>query len=105
MKDFLNKATVILTIFLFLSASFVFAHSESHQPDTVTKQLYPSSSNFVDFSLLSGFLTLIFVISTVLAGRFMKKGRIKVKTHHVLAYITLVLTLTHGIYNLIVHYF
>lgn len=105
MKDILKKVSMILAVFMFLSVSFVFAHSESHTPDSTVGQEYQPSSNIVDFSLISGLLTLILVISTVLAGRFMKKGRVKIKTHHLLAYITLVSAITHGIYNLIVHYF
>jgi hypothetical protein len=54
-------------------------------------------------SVVSGLLTLTLLISTAVAGRLMKKRKIKAATHHKLAYITVVVALAHGIYNFLTY--
>lgn len=98
-----RKTAILLIALLLLSAPFIFAHTKS-QDDLDVEEQHVQSSNIVDISLISGIVTLILVILAVGAGRFMRKRKMKAKTHHMLAYITLVLALTHGIYNLFVHY-
>jgi hypothetical protein len=61
------------------------------------------SGEMIEISVLSGLVTFILLVSTVTAGRLMKKGKIKAATHHKLAYITVVVALAHGIYNFLTH--
>jgi hypothetical protein len=57
----------------------------------------------LEFGVISGLVTLICVISTVVAGRLMKKGKVKARTHHALAHVLVALALFHGIYNFVTH--
>jgi len=104
MMNHLKKMGIILITFLLLRAPLVFAHSRSHEQDSIkVEQQITPSPDILNIPLISGLITLILIITTVIAGRLMKKGKIRVKTHHILAYATLILGLTHGIYNLLVH--
>jgi len=103
MMIFHRKIAILLIALLFLSTPFIFAHNKSQDNLDVEEQ-HVKSSKIVDISLISGIATLILVISTVIAGQLARKGKIKVKTHHKLAYTTLFLAVAHGIYNLLVHY-
>lgn len=79
-----------------LSAQLLWADSkEAHE--------HEETGEMIEISVLSGLVTLILLISTVTAGRLMKKGKVAVKTHHTLAYITLLVALSHGIYNFFAH--
>lgn len=86
-----------------LSTPILFANSQSHSHDPGEVQEEGESSESIEISVVSGLLTLILLISTVTAGRLMKKGKVAVKTHHRLAYATLVIAIAHGIYNFLSH--
>ncbi len=92
---YLKVTGMILIIVLLLSANQVFAHSEK----TIAQEEH--SEIWETISWVSGLLTLILLVSTVLAGRGMKKRKVKPGTHHLLAYITLGMALAHGAYNFI----
>jgi hypothetical protein len=91
------RTAVFLFVLLLLSTPFLLAHSESERPD------YGEEPEGVELGVISGLITFILVASTVVVGRLMKKGKAPVKTHHTLAYITVVSALFHGIYNLLAH--
>ncbi len=91
-----RKTGVLFILFFLLSAQLLWANSkEAHE--------HEESGELIEISVLSGVVTLILLISTVTAGRLMKKGKVAVKTHHKLAYITLLVALAHGIYNFFAH--
>ena len=64
---------------------------------------HEESGEIIEISVLSGLVTFILLVSTVTAGRLMKKGKVTVTTHHTLAYVTLLVALAHGIYNFFTH--
>ena len=55
------------------------------------------------FALISGLVLIGLLFSTALAGHLFLKRRISRKVHHLLAYLTLVVALIHGIYNIFIH--
>ena len=91
------RRTGVLFILLFLlSAQLLWANTREGNENEEAGEL-------IEISVLSGLVTLILLISTVTAGRLMKKGKVAVKTHHTLAYATLLVALAHGIYNFFAH--
>jgi hypothetical protein len=112
MMDSVRKTGVFLVALAVLSAPFVFANSEKHEHDSVSyrdttsleQEEHVHASETINISLISGVIVLAFVLSTVIAGRLMRKGKVRAKTHHRLAYTTLTFAIVHGIYNLLVHY-
>jgi hypothetical protein len=96
MRSSTGKILVILIGLVLLSAALAVAYAD--RPNDV----YEEEEGF-ELGVLSGLITLICVLSTVVIGRLMRKGKAKVTTHHVLAYITLVVALFHGVYNFITH--
>jgi hypothetical protein len=112
MMDSVRRTGGLLVVFAVVSTPLVFANSDNHEHDSVSyrsttsleEQEHVHASETMNISLISGVIVLAFVISTVMAGRFMRKGKVKVKTHHRLAYTTLTLAIVHGVYNLLVHY-
>jgi hypothetical protein len=97
LKDLIGKAGIILIALLFLAVPLVFAHAEP------ANDTHEEEGEGLEFGVISGLVTLICVISTVVAGWLMKKGKVKVRTHHTLAYVTVALALFHGIYNFVTH--
>jgi len=112
MMNYVRKTGILLIAFALLLTPYIFANSEHHDRDSISfqntalpeEQEHSHSSEIINISLISGALVLTLLISTVVAGRLMKKGKITAKTHHRLAYTTLVSATAHGIYNLLVHY-
>jgi len=101
--NYVRKTSMFLILFVFLSTPLGFTNSEPHSDDPVEGQQRLYSSNSIDISLISGVIVLSLLICSVVAGRLMKKGKVAVKTHHKLAYITLLVALAHGIYNFFAH--
>ena len=97
MKDLIGKTGIILIALLFLAVPLVFGHTEP------ANDTHEEEGEGLEIGVLSGLITFICVISTVVAGRLMKKGKVKVRTHHTLAYVTVALALFHGIYNFVTH--
>ena len=97
MKDLIDKTGIILIALLFLAVPLVFAHTEP------ANDTHEEEGEGLEFGVLSGLITFICVISTVVTGRLMKKGKVKVRIHHALAYILVGLALFHGIYNFLTH--
>lgn len=89
MKTLAIKTLILLLVFGFLWAPLAFANSNSEKCE----------SEGLELSVLSGLLVFLLLLSTVIAALLMKKGKVSVKTHHTLAFTTLVLALFHGIYN------
>lgn len=58
-------------------------------------------SRKIGFGVISGILAFISVISVIISGMLMMKGRAKPKTHHRLAGIALIFVLVHAIYMLV----
>lgn len=87
------KAGVLALAFIVLLAPFPFAnsHGEEHE------------SEGLELSVISGLVLFVSLISTVIVAFLMKKGKVSIKTHHTLAFITVALALFHGIYNLLTH--
>jgi hypothetical protein len=112
MMDFVRRTGVFLIVIAVISTPLAFANSENHGHDSVSYRDTPSleeqehvhASETINISLISGLIVLTFVISTVIAGRLMRKGKLSAKTHHRLAYATLTLAIAHGVYNFLVHY-
>ena len=96
MKNSTGKLMVIMIGFVLLSTALALAYAD--RPNHV----YEEEEGF-ELGVLSGLITLICVLSTLVVGRLMRKGKAKVTTHHTLAYITVLVALFHGIYNLITH--
>jgi fucose 4-O-acetylase-like acetyltransferase len=93
---YVRKIGILLILFFLLSTPLLWGNSrEANQ--------HEESGEMIEISVLSGLVTLILLISTVTAGRLMKKGKVAVKTHHTLAYATLLVALAHGIYNFFAH--
>jgi hypothetical protein len=93
---YVGKIGILFILFFLLSTTLLWANArEAHE--------HEASGEGIEISVLSGLVTLILLISTVTAGRLMKKGKVAVKTHHALAYITLLVALSHGIYNFFAH--
>ena len=93
---YVRKIGIPFILFLLLSIQLVWANSGEAQE-------HEESGEMIEISVLSGLVTLILLVSTVTAGRLMKKGKVAVKTHHTLAYATLLVALAHGIYNFFAH--
>ncbi len=93
----MRRTAVFLFVLFLLSTSFLLAHSESERPE------YGEEPEGLELGVISGLITFILVVSTVVLGRLMKKGKASIKTHHTLAYVTLAVALLHGIYNLFTH--
>ena len=97
MKGLNGKIVIILIGLAFFSAPLVFTQA------ALANDSYGEEEEGLEIGVLSGLITFICVISTVVVGRLMKKGKVKVGTHHALAYVTVVVALFHGIYNFITH--
>ena len=97
MKGLSAEIGIVLIALLFLASPAAFANGEG------VKHAHEAEEEGLELGVLSGLITFICVISTVVVGRMMKKGKVKVTTHHTLAYITVLVALFHGIYNLITH--
>jgi hypothetical protein len=54
-----------------------------------------------ELSLITGLLVFASLASTITVAFFMKAGKAKIKTHHTLAFLTLILALIHLGYNLL----
>jgi hypothetical protein len=54
-----------------------------------------------ELSLITGLLVFASLVSTVTIAFFMKAGKAKIKAHHTLAFLTLILALIHLGYNLL----
>jgi len=91
-----RKTGVLFILLFLLSAQLLWANAREGNEDDEAGEL-------IEISVLSGLVTLILLISTLTAGRLMKKGKVAVTTHHTLAYITLLVALAHGIYNFFAH--
>jgi len=97
MMVLMTRTAVFLFVLFLLSTSFLLAHSQSERPE------YGEQPEGLELGVISGLITFILVVSTVVVGRLMKKGKAPIKTHHTLAYITVGLALLHGIYNFLAH--
>jgi hypothetical protein len=95
MKHSVVRMGMVLIFLVLLSVPFVFAHSES------ANEGYQEEAEGLELGVISGLVTFLCVASTVTTGWLMKKGKVRMKTHHVFAYTTLVLALFHGIFNLL----
>lgn len=93
---YFRKTGVLFILFFLLSTQLVWANAREGNENEEAGEL-------IEISVLSGLVTLVLLVSTVTAGRLMKKGKVAVRTHHTLAYITLLVALAHGIYNFIAH--
>lgn len=93
MKVLTFKSCILVLSLLFLLSPLASANSYGEEHD----------SDGVEFSVLSGLLVFLFLLSTVIVALLMKKGKASVKTHHTFAFITLALGLFHGIYNFLTH--
>ena len=96
MKASNGKAAIVLVGLWLLVATLTFAQpvlaNDAHEEE-----------EGLELGVLSGLITFICVLSTVVVGRMMKKGKTKVTTHHALAYITVLVALFHGTYNFLSH--
>ena len=95
MKHSVCRMGIILIFLVLISVSFVIAKSGS------ANEGYQDEAEGLELEVISGLLTFLCVASTFTTGWLMKKGKVKVRTHHVIAYITVGLALFHGIYNLL----
>jgi uncharacterized membrane protein len=59
------------------------------------------NSEGLKIPLISGLVLFTSLVCTVIVAFLMKKGKASMKTHHTLAFITVILALFHGIYNLL----
>jgi len=96
MKASNGKVLIVLIGLVLLAAAVVLA------PDALANGSYEEEEG-LEIGVLSGLITFICVLSTVVVGRLMRKGKAKVTTHHALAYITVLVALFHGIYNFLSH--
>ena len=96
MKAFNGKAAIVLTGLVLLAATLVV-------PQAALANGSYEEEEGLELGVLSGLITFACVLSTVVVGRLMKKGKAKVTTHHAVAYITVVVALFHGIYNFLSH--
>jgi len=93
---YVRKIGILFILFFLLSTLLLWANSGgTHE--------HEESGEPIEISVLSGLITLILLVSTVTAGRLMKQGKVAVKTHHALAYATMLVALGHGIYNFLAH--
>ena len=97
MKCLGRKTIIVLIGLASLAAPLVFAQA------ALANDVHEEEEEGLEIGVLSGVITFICVISTVVVGRLMRKGKAKVTTHHALAYITVAVALFHGIYNFITH--
>jgi cytochrome b561 len=91
----------LLLFFAFLLSVSAFAQSKSDNNSPAKEQDQSLLASTLDPHKLSGILVFILAVSTALSGVLMKKRKAKPKTHHFLAYTTLIVALAHGIYNLL----
>jgi acyl-CoA reductase-like NAD-dependent aldehyde dehydrogenase len=96
---YLKVTGMILIAVLLLSANTVFARFATQEQGKITQEEH--SEIWEVISWVSGLITLTLLISTILAGRGMKRRKVKPGTHHLLAYITLGMALAHGTYNFV----
>jgi hypothetical protein len=89
---YVGKIGILFILFFLLSTQLLWANAREGNENEEAGEL-------IEISVVSGLVTLVLLISTVTAGRLMKKGKVAVKTHHTLAYVTLLVALAHGIYN------
>jgi phosphoglycerol transferase MdoB-like AlkP superfamily enzyme len=87
------RTAILLLVFCLFSAPLAFANSHSEEYE----------SEGLELSVLSGLLVFLLLLSTVIVALLMKKGKVSVKTHHTLAFTTLVLALFHGVFNFLTH--
>jgi hypothetical protein len=92
---------VLLLFFAFLLSASAFAQSKSDNSSSTGQPDQSLLSSTLDPHKLSGILVFILAASTALSGVLMKKRKAKPRTHHLLAYTTLIVALAHGIYNLL----
>ena len=97
MKDYVGRIGIVFIVLMLLSVPCVLANSES------ANHGHEEEAEGIELGVISGLVTFICVISTITVGWLMKKGKVKVRTHHALAYLALILALFHGIYNLLSH--
>jgi hypothetical protein len=95
MKGLSGKTVIVLIGLALLAAPLVLAQAEP------ANDTHEDEEEGLEIGVLSGLLTFICVISTVVVGRLMKKGKAKVTTHHALAYVTAAVALFHGVYTLL----
>jgi Na+/H+ antiporter NhaC len=95
MKILSGKTAIVLIGLALLAAPLVFALAED------ANDFHEEGEEGLELGVVSGLITFICVISTVVVGRLMRKGKAKVTTHHTLAYITVAVALFHGVYNLL----
>jgi Na+/H+ antiporter NhaC len=91
MKTLATTTVLLLFVLLILSSPVVLANSYGEEEE----------SEGLELSLISGLILFISLICTVIVAFLMKKGKTSIKTHHTLAFITVILALFHGIYNLL----
>jgi len=92
---------VLLLFFAFLLSVSVLAQSKPNNNSPAGEPEESLLASTMDPHKLSGILVFILAASTALSGVLMKKRKAKPKTHHFLAYTTLLVALAHGIYNLL----
>jgi Na+/H+ antiporter NhaC len=85
------KMVLLLLAIVILSVPVALADSYGEEEE----------SEGLELSLISGLVLFISLLCTVIVAFLMKKGKASMKTHHTLAFITVVLALFHGIYNLL----
>jgi hypothetical protein len=93
---YVRKIGILFILFSLLTTQLVWANAREGSENEEAEEL-------IEISVLSGLVTLMLLISTVTAGRLMKKGKVTVTTHHTLAYVTVLVALAHGIYNFFAH--
>jgi uncharacterized BrkB/YihY/UPF0761 family membrane protein len=92
---------VLLLFFAFLLSVSAFAQSKFDNSSSTGQPNQSFLSSTFDPHKLSGILVFILAAFTALSGVLMKKRKAKPRTHHFLAYTTLIVALAHGIYNLL----
>ena len=97
MKGLSGKTVIVLIGLALLAAPLLFAQAEA------ANDFHEEEEEGLELGVISGLITFICVISTVVVGRLMRKGKAKVTTHHALAYVTVAVALFHGIYNFLAH--
>jgi Na+/H+ antiporter NhaC len=91
MKTLVTTTVLLLFVLLILFAPVALANSYGEEEE----------SEGLELSLISGLILFISLLCTVIVAFLMKKGKASIKTHHTLAFITVILALFHGIYNLL----
>lgn len=91
MNTLAAKMLLLLLAIVIISVPVALANSYGEEGD----------SEGLELSLISGLVLFTSLICTVIVAFLMKKGKASMKTHHTLAFITVILALFHGIYNLL----